>query len=273
MVAMRSTHPPITPLDPEVALFRSRRVRQATVGSETWFSLTDVLGRLDRAMTAEGLGVLLERAGVADRSAFFEEGGVPEPALPREDVLRVVALLDSHAARRVQAWVVGRSLEADRLEARQGMDDASRDHYRRRGESEAWILARQHTRDTRRSLVTEWNRRGARTSADFRLLTNRLFEGTFGLAVADFRAARDLPASASLRDHLSDLELSLVDLAESLAGQFARHRDGQGMSELLEATSEAGEVAAVTRRALEGRISPSRADTGAVEVRSQTVAA
>lgn len=250
MVAMNATQVPVAPLDPEVALFRSRRVRQARVDGETLFHVADVLARLDWVVPPGEAAEIVRQAGAPLQTAFFEDEDLPQGALGREDVLRVVSLLDSQPARRVQAWLVERSLEADRLEGLYGADESARDSYRRRGESEGWILARQHTRGTRRSLVAEWNNRGTHSSDEFRLLTDTLFEATFGLTVGAFRMARGLPASANVRDHLSAVELSLVELAESLAGQFARESDARGIAALAEAARRAGEIVGVTRRAL-----------------------
>lgn len=254
MVAIRSDHPPVTPLNPEVALFNSRRVRQARVGGETWFSLADVLLRLDHADAVPHLDRLVEQAGIPDRSAFFDSEGGPEPALRREEVLRLVALLDSHAARRVQAWIVERAIDAERLERRHGTDDAARDSYRRRGESRFWIDKRQGTRSARRDLAAEWSARGASSSDDFRRLTNELLEAVFGMDVAAYRARKHLPASANLRDHMSAAELTLVELAESLAAELARRLDAHGVEELAAATIEAGRIAAAARQALEARV-------------------
>ena len=125
MVALHSKHPPVTPLDPTAALFNSRRVRRAVVGDDHWYSLIDLLNRLDAG--DERPSQLLAQAGLPPRSAFFAVDTPPEPAVTREEALRIVALLGSHAARRMQAWMADRAMEAQRLEQRHGSEDAVRD--------------------------------------------------------------------------------------------------------------------------------------------------
>ena len=107
--------PPVTPLDPNVALFNSRRVRRAEAGGVCYFSASDIVLRLREVgrfpespqVVAEqllrGLGLPV-RAVVFDEPAEGQEA-LAEPGVTRSEALRLVAGLDSHAARRVQAWM------------------------------------------------------------------------------------------------------------------------------------------------------------------------
>jgi hypothetical protein len=51
-----------------------------------------------------------------------------------------------------------------------------------------------------------------------------------------------------LRDHLSDLELALLSLAETTATSLHRHRDSRGLDQLLHDVEEAGHIIAQTRQ-------------------------
>lgn len=120
-----------------------------------------------------------------------------------------------------------------------------------------WQGRREHLKDARRELAAEWHGRGAATSEDYRLLTNALFEHTFGMDVAAYRRLKGLPNDGSkvnLRDHMDEAELAITSLAESLAVFLLRKRDARGMSAVLEATTEAGDIAGRTRFELERRL-------------------
>ena len=61
--------------------------------------------------------------------------------------------------------------------------------------------------------------RHRRAANEFRTFTNRLTEATFGLNVNAFRQSKGY--SRNLRDHLTDLELSLLSLSETTAAAAA----------------------------------------------------
>ena len=250
-----SQFPAITPLDPNVALFNSRRVRSTRVGSVDLYAAIDLVGRLSDAEDRAALWDRLRDAlSLQPVTALFADaaGGRHElEGLSRAQALRLAAALDSHAARRIQAWLADRALEAETLEAQHATDDQARLVYRRRGESRPWIEKRQGVKASRRELAGIWYRRGIIESDQYRQLTNALFQSTFGMGVAEYRALKRLGVGDNLRDHMSGVDLTMVALAETLAGQLVQRRDAMGFDEILAATEQAGRVAAEARAALE----------------------
>jgi hypothetical protein len=105
----------------------------------------------------------------------------------------------------------------------------------------------------RRDLTGEWARRGATESDHYRALTNGLMTGTFGLDVEGYRRHKGLTGSAAakLRDHMSDLELTLTELSEAVAAALHKARRSQGVEALLQDTHDAGEIVAGARRQIE----------------------
>lgn len=141
-----------------------------------------------------------------------------------------------------------------------------------------WQDRREHLKDARRELATEWHERGAIASDDYRTLTNALFEHTFGMDVAAYRRLKGLPNDGSkvnLRDHMDEAELAITSLAESLAVFLLRKKNARGMAAILEVTKEAGSIAGRTRYELErrlGHVSTPR-DGSPVQKRRQATAA
>lgn len=247
--------PAAAPLDPNVALFNSRRVRSAGFAGETYFAAVDVVGRLS---DAEDRGQLWRRLrdelALQPVHALFEDAaGVRHEleGLKRGDVLRLASALTSHAARRIQAWMAERAIVADGLMAERKTEQATQRSYDRRGKARPWIERRQSGKSVRRELAGQWARRGASESEQYRLLTNALFASTFGVDVAGYRQQKRLDAGANLRDHMNATELTLTTLAETLAAQLLVRRDVQGFEAVLETTQQAGRVAAEARSALE----------------------
>jgi hypothetical protein len=102
----------------------------------------------------------------------------------------------------------------------------------------------------------EWHRRGACGSEQFRALTSELFRSAFGMDVQQYREYKGLArcsrSRAKLRDHLSDLELALVALAETTAMELSRRRGSSTCEQLLVdvvlgLVLEVGDVAAPER--------------------------
>lgn len=120
--------------------------------------------------------------------------------------------------------------------------------YRKHGYSRRWVDQRLRSVSTRQELVSEWHHRGATTSDDFRALTNSLMQHAFGMDVQAYRQYKGLSRSSEqLRDHLSDLELSLLALAETTAAALSRERNSNSMDALQADVRDAGLIVAQAR--------------------------
>lgn len=106
----------------------------------------------------------------------------------------------------------------------------------------------------RQELVREWARRGISDSEEYRQLTNTVMEAAFGMDVNAYRRFKRLVrASDNLRDHMSDLELTLTMLGETAAVELHRDRNSQGFEQLKADVREAGEVTRIARQEIERR--------------------
>ena len=126
--------------------------------------------------------------------------------------------------------------------------------YERRGYSRRWVDKRLHGMSARHELTGEWHKRGATESESFRALTNRLMHSGFGMDAEMYRRYKNLTgASRNLRDHMSDLELALTTLGETVAVALHRARDSHGFDQLDADARDAGEIVAQTRQQIEHR--------------------
>ncbi|HVT90200.1 MAG TPA: hypothetical protein VHD56_15215 [Tepidisphaeraceae bacterium] len=129
----------------------------------------------------------------------------------------------------------------------------ARETYEQRGYSRQWIDHRLRGLSARQELTAAWNRLGA-AGEDYRNLTNELFKSAFGMDVESYRRYKGLTDDHDhLRDFMTDLELSLVSLAETTAAVFHRDRPGEGIDKLLADVKDAGAVVAGTIREIEAR--------------------
>src|SRR5688500_17555912 len=131
----------------------------------------------------------------------------------------------------------------------------ARRHYERAGYTRLWIDQRMRSVSARHELTSEWYRRGVRDSEQFRGLSNELYVAAFGMDVETYRRYKGLfRTRENLRDHMSDLELSLLSLAETTAVQLHRTRRSTGFDALLLDAKDAGQAVRRARTEIEAQL-------------------
>jgi DNA-damage-inducible protein D len=172
-----------------------------------------------------------------------------------EGVVPLSQSVRSRTAERVKRWLARAARQ--RLEESGNPELAAlraRRLYERKGHDRRWIDQRLRGISARHELVGEWHKRGVRESDQFRGLTNELMHGAFGMDVEGLRRYKRLTgANQHLRDHMSDLELALTALGETVAVTLHRSRDSRGCAQLAADAKDAGEIVAVTRTQIEQR--------------------
>lgn len=177
--------------------------------------------------------------------------------LTLDGVLRLVQSISSPRAERLKRWLADSArLRMDEMEDPELATLRARRLFAGRGYSRRWIDKRLRGISARQELVSEWYRRGARQSEDYRQLTNELMSSAFGKDVESYRRFKGLAQRReNLRDQMSDLELSLTSLAETVAATVHRDRNSQGFDQLLTDVQDAGSIVATTIRQIERSIS------------------
>jgi hypothetical protein len=216
------------------ALLSDPRVRQVTHEAETRYCEADL------------------RAVLADLEPPFEGGEM----LSFEGVLRLILSLDTPRAQRLKNRIAAAALE--RFEEAEDPELAllrTRRAYENQGRSRQWIDQRMRSVSARHELTGEWYRRGVRDGDQFRALTNEMTAAAFGMDVESYRRYKGLfRTGQNLRDHMTDLELSLTSLAETAAVELHRNRRSSGFDALLLDAKDSGRLIAGTRREIEQQI-------------------
>ena len=183
-------------------------------------------------------------------------GELREQALTLEGVLVLIQLVESEVAASLRRWLAKAGRE--RIEEAENPELAiarTQRAYQMKGYNPDWISKRLQSVGGRRALASEWYRRGVRESDDFRTLTNELVERGFGMDVNTYRRYKGLWRSGqNLRDHMTELELALVSLGETVAVNLHRERRSNGLEAVSADTRNAGEIVADTRQEIERQI-------------------
>jgi hypothetical protein len=241
-----------------------RRVRR----DEVWrYSVLDALALLSESAHPEREWSDLKRrephlARLVDVLDYRLPDGTTAPieTVTAQGLLRLAQSVQSPRAERVRAWLAATGRQ--RLDESDNPELAilrARHEYDRKGHDRRWIDKRLRGMSARQELTSEWARRGATESDEYRALTNRLMESAFGMDVESYRRSKHLTGTtANLRDHMTDLELILTTLAESAATTLHRQHGSTTLDQLLDDVHQAGQIAAATRAAFATHTAPRR---------------
>ncbi|MDB5294519.1 MAG: prophage antirepressor [Phycisphaerales bacterium] len=272
------------------ALLNANLIRRFDRAGGTWYAAVDVLNYLCDAEHAADVWDELKRrephlgraaevvqapvpsaaagdanivgSDEADVTALGDDGVLadsptePVEVLDLAGVLRLAQAVNSPRADRLKAWLAAAGAEAVSHAADPAAAAArSRREYEAKGRTRRWVDKRVGGASARQEVTGEWYRRGASASDEFRALTNAVLTGAFGTDTTGLRARKGLTrTSESLRDHMTDLELALTTLGETLAVALHRDRDSRGFDALLHDATDAGQIVARTRDEIERQL-------------------
>jgi DNA-damage-inducible protein D len=245
-------------------LLNSEQVRRAlTQEGRTLYAAMDVVAALSgsRQPAEYWADLKVREPGLAaiTQSMHFAPDADAQPvtldAVDLEGVLRLVQSIPTARAERVRRWLAQTSRE--RLEEENNPELAvmrTRRLYESRGYSRRWVDKRLRGVSARQELTGEWFKRGATESDQYRALTNAIVKGAFGMEVEDYRRHKNLfKTGENLRDHMTDLELALTALGETVAVELHRDHDSRGYAQLEADAHAAGDIVARTRDEIEAR--------------------
>ena len=114
-----------------------------------------------------------------------------------------------------------------------------------------WHETRKAGVKIRQALTNEWAIRGVEKQDQFRQLSTKLSLYTFGISHSQMKALKGLKPGQNLRDHMTEFELILIQLAECSTLEMTRLYNVHGFNHHLVMVAHGGEVAAVARRVFE----------------------
>lgn len=174
-----------------------------------------------------------------------------------EQLLRIIQSIPSKKAEPFKLWLA--QVGAERLEEMADPEkalDRGMEYYRRKGYTDAWIKERLQSKNIRDDLTAEWKRSGIESSREFAALTNILTKSWSGKTVQEYKKHKNLHKE-SLRDNMTNLELTLNQLAEVSATAISRVKNPNGMDESKQVAIDGGTIARNARLDLERQLGQS----------------
>ncbi len=243
----------------KIQIFEDKKVRTKwDAEKEEWyFSVVDVVGVLTNQETQRGSSIYWAKL----KQRINEEGNelltfcqqlklqssdgkfYNTDVLDTKGILRLVQSMPSKKAEPFKVWLA--EVGNERLNEIADPEKAilrGAEYYREKGYTEGWINQRMQGIDMRRKLTDEWKERGIDKEKDYAILTNEMTKAWSGLSVQEYKQLKDLKKE-SLRDNMTDIELTLNQLAEVTTTALSKKEKPQTFSENKKVAKKGGKVA------------------------------
>ena len=174
-----------------------------------------------------------------------------------EEMFRIIESIPSKNAEPIKQWLA--KLGSERIdEVFDPSISAQRaiDLYRAKGYDEAWIQKRLKGMQDRKQLTDVWKDGNIKEGKEFAILTNEIYKEWSGMSAKEYKEFKGL-RKESLRDNMSDIEVTLADLGEIATREIAKKHKPQGLKENIKVAREGGSVAKNARVDLERKIGES----------------
>ena len=172
----------------------------------------------------------------------------------QEQLFRIIQSVPSPKAEPFKQWMA--KVASDRLDQLQdpelSIQQAIAD-YARLGYSDKWINQRIRSIEVRKEFTDEWKRAGVEEGQQYASLTNIITQAWSGKTVGEYKRHKGLHKE-SLRDNMTNLELTLNTLAEITTAELHKQSNPQGFRASAKVAKEGGAIAGNTRKEIEARL-------------------
>ena len=173
-----------------------------------------------------------------------EDGKMRETdVLDTKGVLRLVQSIPSPKAEPFKVWLA--QVGSERLDEIADPEKAilrGADFYRAKGYTDGWINQRLQSIEMRKELTDEWKNRGINKEKDYAILTNEMTRAWSGLSVQEYKSLKNLKKE-NLRDNMTNIELTLNQLAEVTTTALSRQEQPTTFEESKRIAKRGGKVA------------------------------
>ncbi len=248
-------------METKLVVFKDKQIRRTLYNNEWWFVIVDVVTALTDSIDPSGYLKDMRRRDkeltkgwgqIATPLSVETDGGNQKiNCANTEGIFRIIQSIPSPKAEPFKRWLAKVGYErVQEIEDPELATARTRELYRAKGYSEAWIEKRMRGIAVRAELTEEWKQRGVKESPEYAILTAEISKAAFGMTPTEYKEFKGLERE-NLRDHMSDLELIFSMLGEAATTEIARKQDVQGFPENRVAARKGGKIAGDARDKLE----------------------
>ena len=177
--------------------------------------------------------------------------------LDTKGILRLIESIPSPKAEPFKLWLANLGSERiDEVFDPELAVNRAITYYHNKGYSDEWIKRRLSGIVDRFKLTDVWKEGGITKPIEYAMLTNEIYKGWSGMTAKEFKQFKGL-RKESLRDNMSDIEVTLADLGEIATREIAKKQNPKGMDENIEVARRGGKIANNARIDLENELGES----------------
>jgi hypothetical protein len=248
-------------MDTKLVVFQNKEIRRVLHKGEWWFVIVDVVAVLTDSVDPSGYIKDMRRRDaelskgwgqIATPLSIETAGGKQRGNCANtEGIFRIIQSIPSPKAEPFKRWLAKVGYErVQEIEDPELATARTRELYRAKGYSEAWIEKRMRGIAVRAELTEEWKQRGVGEAPEYAILTAEISKAAFGMTPSEYKEHKGLERE-NLRDHMTDLELIFSMLGEAATTEIARKQDAKGFPENRVAARKGGKIAGDAREKLE----------------------
>lgn len=195
--------------------------------------------------------VQLKMKSHKDGKSYFTD------TLDTKGILRLIESIPSPKAEPFKLWLA--SLGSERIDEVFDPEIAINravDYYRKRGYDDKWIKARLIGIVDRFKLTDVWKESGITKDYEYGILTNEIYKSWSGMKASEYREFKGI-RKESLRDNMTDIEVTLTDLGEIATRELAKKHKPYGLKQNKDIAKRGGNIAKITRDNLERELGES----------------
>jgi len=246
-----------------LAVFDTKEIRRVWHKEEWWFVLVDVVAALTDSVDPAGYVKDMRRRDeelsegwgqIATPLSVTTSGGPQQMNCSNtEGLFRIIQSIPSKKAEPFKLWLAKTGYERiQEIENPELAQDRAKGYYEAKGYPKAWIEKRLRGIAVRQELTDEWKSREVTQETEFAILTNEISKATFGKTVGEYKDFKGIERTKNnLRDHMTDWELILTMVGEKATTDITAAMDAKGLEECKITAKEGGEIAHLTRTAIE----------------------
>ncbi len=248
-------------MEEKLVVFQDKKIRRTLHKGEWWFAIVDVIAALTDSVDPAGYIKDMRRRDaelskgwgqIATPLSVVTPGGKQRiNCANTEGIFRIIQSIPSPKAEPFKRWLAKVGYErVQEIEDPELATARTRELYRAKGYSEAWIEKRMRGIAVRAELTEEWKQRGVGEAPEYAILTAEISKAAFGMTPTEYKEFKGLERE-NLRDHMTDLELIFSMLGEAATTEIARKQDAKGFPENKVAARKGGKIAGDAREKLE----------------------
>ena len=174
-----------------------------------------------------------------------------------EDMFRIIESVPSPNAEPIKQWLakLGRERIDETFNPSLTVERAI-NTYRAKGYDEEWIIKRIKSIQDRKKLTEVWKDNGVEKEVEYAILTNEIYKEWSGMTTKEYKKYKNL-RKESLRDNMTDIEVTLADLGEIATRELAKKHKPYGLEKNKEIAKLGGHTALVAKDDLEKNLGES----------------